>query len=346
MANSGRINITVSTASGQSCKLTALASGHVDQLHGPIERTLKIPQVLQRLVMTLSSGDGEISSEERLGDLGIKDGSQVMVISSWPSQPAAIIEKLKLAAFQPSQPTAAAISLLLTHEEKSVKIAALQALAWMGRHGSAYAAQVAELLREDAEVVLAASGRYTFNDPSSRGAGIRNAAASALSWLEEAGAAFAADVLTFCWQGPRFAARTTIEAMCQSESAKTRTAAFVSMVRMLENDCEPCVVGMHKVLCRRIILRYVCQGLFDECDEVQKTCAAYLMNCVPPFADNFDFDTATRQLSEELLTWFIRFGQDGAIPTGKHEQISLLCADICKKLDGYWPKWQGWQEIF
>eukprot|EP00913_Durusdinium_trenchii_P001714 g1585.t1 len=260
----GRINVTVCTPSGQSCTIAALASGCVDQLHGAIERMLKIPMPVQRLIMTCDSGAKEIHSNELLSTLGLQHGNQITVLNSWPTQPAEIVEKLKLAASYPSRNTAAAIARCLTNEDSSVKESSLRALSWMTRHASAHASDVAKLLREDAEEAVAMGVRVM--DPRRLPRiQVRNAAAHTLSWLEEAGATYAADVLLFGWNGWKFSASDAFEEMCQSEAAKTRTAAIHSIVKMLENDCGPLPVpAFHKLCCCQISRRYLVRALFDE----------------------------------------------------------------------------------
>ena len=83
----GRVNLTVSTASGASCTIAALTNGRVDQIHGAIERALKIPRVVQRLILTGTNGMREIHSEELLTQLPLDHGSHIPVINSWPQNP-------------------------------------------------------------------------------------------------------------------------------------------------------------------------------------------------------------------------------------------------------------------
>ena len=73
----GRVSLTVSTPSGQSCTIAALASGRVDQLHVAIERALKIPRVVQRLICE----GREIYSKHYLAELRLEDGSIITVVN-------------------------------------------------------------------------------------------------------------------------------------------------------------------------------------------------------------------------------------------------------------------------
>ena len=83
----GRVNLTVSTASGENCTIAALTNGRVDQFHGAIERALKIPRVVQRFILTGTHGMREIHSEEFLTQLPLDHGSHIPVINSWPQNP-------------------------------------------------------------------------------------------------------------------------------------------------------------------------------------------------------------------------------------------------------------------
>ena len=347
----GRINVTVCTPSGQSCTIAALASGCVDQLHGAIERMLKIPMPVQRLIMTCDSGAKEIHSNELLSTLGLQHGNQITVLNSWPTQPAEIVEKLKLAASYPSRNTAAAIARCLTNEDSSVKESSLRALSWMTRHASAHASDVAKLLREGAEEAVAMGVRVV-NPRYLPRIQVRNAAAHTLSCLEEAGAMYAADVLLFGWNWG-FRASDAFEEMCQSEAAKTRTAAINSIVKMLENDCGPLPVpAFHKLCCCQISRRYLVRALFDE--DVHNVSAAYLTKCVPAFEESDCGDDVQSRLNsfhmipKDLLELYIHLGEErySATAAGNQHELELICfcEDLARKLDGYWPRWHGWQE--
>ena len=80
----GHVNLTVSAASGESCTIAALTNGRVDQFHGAIERALKIPRVVQRLILIGTHGMREIHSHEFLTQLPLDHGSHITVINSWP----------------------------------------------------------------------------------------------------------------------------------------------------------------------------------------------------------------------------------------------------------------------
>ncbi|CAK9033444.1 CTP_transf_like domain-containing protein [Durusdinium trenchii] len=313
---------------------------------------LMIPMPVQRLIMTCDSGAKEIHSNELLSTLGLQPGNQITVLNSWPTQPAEIVEKLKLAASYPSRNTAAAIARCLTNEDSSVKVSALRALSWMTRHASAHASDVAKLLREDAEEAVAMGVRVM--DPRRLPRiQVRNAAAHTLSWLEEAGATYAADVLLFGWNGWKFSASDAFEEMCQSEAAKTRTAAIHSIVKMLENDCGPLPVpAFHKLCCCQISRRNLVRALFDE--DVHNVSAAYLTKCVPAFEESDCGDGVQSRLNslhiipKDLLELYIHLGEErySATAAGNQHELELLrfCEDLARKLDGYWPRWHGWQE--
>ena len=76
------MNLTVSTASGESCTIAALTNGRVDQSHGAIEPALKIPKIVQHLILTGTRGMREIHSEEFLTQLPLDHGSHISVINS------------------------------------------------------------------------------------------------------------------------------------------------------------------------------------------------------------------------------------------------------------------------
>ena len=180
----GRVNLTVSTASGESCTIAALTNGRVDQFHGAIERALKIPRVVQRLILTGTHGMREIHSEEFLTQLPLDHGSHITVINSWPQNPEFIVEKLKVAAASPAtHPIALAVSGCLDHEDSSVQLAALQTLSWMGPFAAPHAGHIAKLLQHESK-------------------GIRLAAAESLSWLEEVGGAYAGEIVHFLLPAP------------------------------------------------------------------------------------------------------------------------------------------------
>ena len=136
----------------------------------------------------------------------------VTVLSSWPSKPSVAIQRLQEAQESPSKATAEAVAQCLQHEDLKVVAKALEALSHMGPYGHDHVGAVAELLAQPQ---------------------LRGHAASCLSWLEEPGARYAAQVLAVGWlqQVPR--ARSAFWAMCQADAAATRAAAVSSLVERL-----------------------------------------------------------------------------------------------------------------
>ena len=98
----------------------------------------------------------------------------------------------------------------------------------MGRVAAPHAAAIAKILQNEER-------------------GIRAAAAEALSWLEEAGAAYAADILAFtCLPLGRFGhvsimsrAKKAIAAFFMSELPSTRLTAMKSIIGLLEDKDNP-----------------------------------------------------------------------------------------------------------
>ena len=234
------MTVTVSAPSGQNCTIAALASGRVDQLHGAIERSLKIPRVVQRLIFA----GREIYSGEFLAELQLANGSDITVINSWPQTPVAIVEKLHLAASASATHTlAAAVSQCLQHEDCSVKVAALNTLSWMGRLAAPHAGAIASLLRDNERGVCAA-------------------AAELLSWLEEA--AYAVDVLAFGFRPPvgQFGnaeimgkARQALTVLLESESSSIRLTALKSLIGLMEDTDKP--AAQEQLQRRRFLLPHV-----------------------------------------------------------------------------------------
>lgn len=79
---------------------------------------------------------------------------------------------------------------------------------------------------------------------------------------------------------------------------------------------------------------------FDPCEEVQRASAEYLMACVPTFAG----EDRVQTLPHELICQFICFGEHVTDQTVSNPGMLKACQDICRKLDGHWPRWAGWQE--
>ena len=331
----GRVSLSVSTPAGQSCTIAALASGRVDQLHGAIERVLKIPRVVQRLIWA----GREIYGPEFLAELQLEDGSVITVIKSWPQKPGEIVEKLHLAAScTPTHALAAAVVQCLEHEDGSVKVAALDALSWMGRIAIPHAAAIAGVLRD-----------------SSRG--VRSAAAEALSWLEEAGAAYAGDILAcafmplgrarFHFQHFSFLgkAKSAIMVFFESELPSTRLTALESVVKLLEDSDSP-ATPLEKLYRNRFLVPYLCRSFFDPSPDVRQAAAVYLTNCVPVFNGAEAAELVPTTLTEDLICQFLWFGECISLDPKLDQDVGIAdaCKDISRKLDGHWPKWAGWQE--
>ncbi|CAE7807401.1 unnamed protein product [Symbiodinium sp. CCMP2592] len=334
----GRITITVSTASGASCTIAALASGRVDQLHGAIERVLKIPTCVQNLIIACEGGSREITSHELLSSLPLEScQNQLTVFNSWPKDPAETVEKVKAASRSPTPQTAAAVARCLTFEDSCVQAAALQALSWMGKAGKQHAPEIAEKLQME----LPRRYHYGVRLPTVEGRQQRAVAITAivaLSWLEEAGAAYAADILFYNWFWNSHTARGAFDEMCQSESSTTRLAAIKSLIARLEKDgFGP--IEHDELARRRVALPYICRAVFDECAEVHQVAGACLMRFVPPFAGEADIFI----LGQDIIDQFLRFG-DRFSGKSLPETVSTFCRDLAAKLDGYWPQHAGWQE--
>lgn len=213
----GRVNLTVSTASGESCTIAALTNGRVDQIHGAIERALKIPRVVQRLILTGTKGMREIHSEEFLTQLPLDHGSHITVINSWPQNPEFIVEKLVAVAASPAtHPIALAVSRCLEHEDSSVQLAALQTLSWMGRFAAPHAGHIAKILQHESK-------------------GIRLAAAESLSWLEEVGGAYAGEIVHFLLPAP---VRGSIQEIFLGNFGAKSSWGMITIVYILEKKCE------------------------------------------------------------------------------------------------------------
>ena len=123
---------------------------------------------------------------------------------------------------------------------------------------------------------------------------------------------------------------------------------------MLENDCGPLPVpAFHKLCCCQISRRYLVRALFDE--DVHNVSAAYLTKCVPAFEESDCGDGVQSRLNslhiipKDLLELYIHLGEErySATAAGNQHELELLrfCEDLARKLDGYWPRWHGWQEI-
>ena len=326
----GRVSLCVSTPSGQSCTIAASTSGRVDQLHGAIERTLKIPRLVQRLIC----GGKEIFSHESVAELKLENGSHITVINSWPQKPELIVEKLRLvASTTPTHSLAAAVAKCLEHEDSSVKATALDALSWMGRVAFPHAAAIANLLRDGER-------------------GVRAAAAEALSWFEEAGAGYAADILTYAYAPAGYGpfqqlsimgkAKQAVESFFESESSNTRLAATKSVIGLLEGDSPSPFMKLQR---ERIILPHVCRAFFDPSEDVQKAAAAYLTSCIPTFEAAAEAHPVFESLPGVLICQLLYLGERMNLDAAKHDAgISLACREISRKLDSHWAKWAGWQE--
>eukprot|EP00438_Fugacium_kawagutii_P036066 Skav208487 [mRNA] locus=scaffold87:109798:111555:- [translate_table: standard] len=326
----GRVTVDVSTPSGQTCTIAALAAGRVDQLHGAVERVLQIPRVVQRLIFA----GREIYSEEFLAQLHVENGSSITVINSWPQNPASIVEKLHFAASTtPTHCLAAAVAQCLEHEEWSVKVAAAQTLSWMGQIAVPHASAIARLLSDDQREV-------------------RSAAAESLSWMEESGAKYAGDILASAgeFRPTHFGGfllaqkpKDAVKALLQSELPSTRLAAIKSVLRLLEErDWHP-RSPIEKLYLHQFLLPHLCRAFFDPSEDVRKTVAEYLMSHIP----TFDAGAEVQPLEEEMICQFIRFGEDINFDEAKltNDEVSTTaCKEIAKKLDGHWPQWAGWQE--
>eukprot|EP00438_Fugacium_kawagutii_P002261 Skav227477 [mRNA] locus=scaffold2491:481829:483583:+ [translate_table: standard] len=327
----GRVTVGVSTPSGQTCTIAALAAGRVDQLHGAVERVLKIPRVVQRLIFA----GREIYSEEFLARLHVENGSNISVINSLPQNPASIVERLHCAAStRPTHCLAAAVAQCLEHEEWSVKVAAAQTLSWMGQIAVPHASAIARLLSDDQPEV-------------------RSAAAESLSWMEESGAKYAGDILASAGEfrpthfgGFNFLLaqkpKDAVQALLQSELPSTRLAAIKSVLRLLEErDWHP-RNPREKLLLQEFLLPYWCRAFFvDPSEDVRKTVAEYLVSQIP----TFDAGAEVQPLEEGLICQFIRFGEDIKFDKAKltNDEVSTTaCKEIAKKLDGHWPYWPQW----
>ena len=326
----GRVSLTVSTPSGQSCTIAALASGRVDQLHVAIERALKIPRVVQRLICE----GREIYSKDCLAELRLEDGSIITVVNSWPQKPEEIVEKLKLAeSTTATHALAAAVAQCLEHEDSSVKVAALSQLSWMGRVAAPHAAAIAKILQNEER-------------------GIRAAAAEALSWLEEAGAAYAADILAFtCLPLGRFGhvsimsrAKKAIAAFFMSELPSTRLTAMKSIIGLLEDKDNP-ATPPEELQRNRFSLPLICEAFFDPSADIRKTAASFLVSRIPVFSAE-DGSQPVPVFRDELILQFLSFGERINLEAELAEDAGIVeaCRDIARKLDASWPKWAGWQE--
>ncbi|CAJ1374047.1 unnamed protein product [Effrenium voratum] len=320
----GRVTLCVSTPAGQCCTIAALTSGRVDQLHGAIERALKIPRLVQRLIC----GGKEIFSQESVAELQLENGSQITVINSWPQDPELIAEKLQLAASTTAtHALAAAVATCLAHEDGSVQAAALNTLSWMGRIAAPHIAAIARLLRDGER-------------------GVPLAAAESLSWFEE-GAVYAADILRYAC-APSVYSQTlritgkavkAVKSFFESDSSSTRLAATKSVIGLLEDD-SPVAPDM-KAQRERIILPQLCQGLFDPSEEVRRAAAAYLTSCIPTCEAEAEPEDS---LAEELICQLLLLGE-GLNLEGQHDAgIAQACQDISRRLDSHWAEWAGWQE--
>lgn len=328
----GRVSLTVSTPSGQSCTIAALAFGRVDQLHGAIERALKIPRVVQRLICE----GREICSKDCLAELRLEEGSIITVVNSWPQKPEAIVEKLELAASTTAtQALAAAVAQCLEHEDASVKLAALSQLSWMGRVAAPHAAAIARILRDEER-------------------GVRSAAAEALSWLEEAGAAYAADILAFtCLPLGRFGrhfsimskAKKAIAAFFMSELPSTRLTAMKCIIGLLEDKDNPATPPV-ELQRNRFSLPLICEAFFDPFADIRKIAASFLMSRIPIFPAEAGSQPEPAVFSDELICQFLDFGERINLEAELAEDAGIVeaCRDMARKLDASWPKWAGWQE--
>eukprot|EP00439_Symbiodinium_sp_Y106_P005389 s1479_g1.t1 len=324
--------------SGASCTIAALASGRVDQLHGAIERVLKIPTCVQNLIIACEDGSREIRSHELLSSLPLEScQNQLTVFNSWPKDPSETVEKLKAVSRSPTPQAAAAVARCLTFEDSCVQAAALQALSWMGKAGKQHAPEIAEKLQME----LPRRYHYGLRLPTVEGRQQRAVAITAivaLSWLEEAGAAYAADILFYNWFWNSATARGAFDEMYQSESSATRLAAVKSLIARLEkHGFGP--VEHDELDRRRSALPYICRAVFDESAEVHQLAGACLMRFVPPFCGEADIFT----LGESILDQLLRFG-DRFSGKSLPETVSSFCRDLAAKLDGYWPQYAGWQE--
>ena len=334
----GRISITVSAASGASCTIAALASGRVDQLHGAIERVLRIPTCVQNLIIACEGGSREIKSHELLSSLPLEScQNHLTVFNSWPKDPEETVEKLKAASRSPTPLTAAAVARCLSFEDGYVQAAAIQALSWMGKAAKLHAPEIAEKVRLE----LPKRYQHGLRLPTAEGRqqrAVAITAAVALSWLEEAGAAYASDILLYRWWNFSDKARGAFEEMCQSESSATRLAAMKSLTALLEKDGFGPVEHFEYER-RQIALRYICHAVFDESTEVHQVAGACLMRFVPSFSGEADIFA----LGQTILDQLLRFGENfrgESFP----ETVSTFCRALAAKLDGYWPQFVGWQE--
>ena len=337
----GRISITVSAASGASCTIAALASGRVDQLHGAIERVLRIPTCVQNLIIACEGGSREIKSHELLSSLPLQScQNHFTVFNSWPKDPEETVEKLKAASRSPTPLTAAAVARCLSFEDGYVQAAAIQALSWMGKAAKQHAPKIAEKVRLE----LPKRYQHGLRLPTAEGRqqrAVAMTAAVALSWLEEAGAAYASDILLYRWWNFSDKARGAFEEMCQSESSATRLAAMKSLTALLEKDGFGPVVRFEYER-RQIALRYICHAVFDESTEVHQVAGACLMRFVPSFSGEADIFA----LGQTILDQLLQFGEYGEDFRGESfpETVSTFCRALAAKLDGYWPQFVGWQE--
>ena len=116
--------------------------------------------------------------------------------------------------------------------------------------------------------------------------------------------------------------------------ASKTLAAIKSLIKWLQE--EKLSERAHAIQIRheKVSLDYICRGFLDPCEEVRRASAEYLIACVPTFAGEDRVQTLTCQ--------FICFGEHITDKAVSNRMLEA-CQDICRKLDGHWPRWAGWQ---
>eukprot|EP00438_Fugacium_kawagutii_P001340 Skav226324 [mRNA] locus=scaffold3301:653519:654949:- [translate_table: standard] len=202
--------------------------------------------------------------------------------------------------------------------------------------------------------------------------GVRSAAAESLSWMEEAGAKYAGDMLAFAGEFRQKyfrvfalmrAPKDAVNTFFHSELPNTRLAATKSVVRLLEErDWHP-RSPVEKLHLQRFLLPYLCQAFFDPFEDMRTTLAEYLLGCIPAFDSEENrrikremgiepqpsckkcSESKVQILEDELIFQFMLFGENVNLAELKDDAVSTTaCREIAKKLDTHWPQWAGWQE--
>lgn len=131
-----------------------------------------------------------------------------------------------------------------------------------------------------------------------------------------------------------------LTAFCESIASTTRLVAIKSLIKWLQEEKLSEIAHAIQIRHEKVSLPYICRGFFDPCEEVQRASAEYFMACVPTFAG----EDRVQTLPHELICQFICFGEHVTDQTVSNPGMLKACQDICRKLDGHWPRWAGWQE--